>query len=177
MTIVSTIKQEIHDLIDVNEIQSDSIQVIAAIEQSHLSAKNVWSVYTKKPVGQIEFERQVSQAVQNIAEDNPFLSVEAGEISAIDAIKHVPGSYGLDIRPKVFDNITQSWILLDSGSCVTCTTKKPGDSIDPNFRLRSVNGGIIPTYGSEEISVRIGRKEYKIKAIKVVPQRKLSHDN
>ena len=103
--------------------------------------------------------------------------MEPGEISAIDAVNHRQGSYGLDIRPKVFDNKTKSYVLLDTGSCVSCTSKKPGDVVDPNLRLRSVNGGVIPTFGTEEISIRLGRKEYKIDAVKIdIPQQILGWD-
>ena len=44
--------------------------------------------------------------------------------------------------------------------------------MDPKIKLRSVNGGIIPTFGTEELVIRLGRKPYKITAIKAdVPQR------
>ena len=134
-------------MIDINEIQTDSGTFIAAIERCHpLSAKSVWSTYPQKPVAQIEFENLVSEAANAIAEDNPYENVVPGEISAIEAMKFKSGSYGLDIRPKVFDNKTKSWVLLDSGSCVSCEPKQPGDVIDPNFKLKSVNGGSIATF-------------------------------
>lgn len=119
----------------------------------------------------------MSQAVEQIAGDNPFLKVEPGEIDAISALNHKPGSYGLDIRPKVYVAKGKTWTLLDSGSCVSCIPKGPKDKIDPNFRLRAVNGGSIATFGSEEITIRIGRKQYDILAVKVdIPQRKLGWD-
>ena len=165
---------KIYQLIDINEIQSYTSPVIAAIERCQTqSAKNKWSYYTRKPVCQIDFESKVACAATSIAEDNPYLSVLPGEISALDAIKFKPGSYGMDIRPKIYDAISKSWVLLDSGSCVSCTSKKPGDKIDPNFNLKSVNGGIIPTYGQEELEIRLGRKSYTIQAIKVDIQQKI----
>ena len=142
-----------------------------------MSAKNTWSTYPFKPICQSQFENSVKEAVDNVAEDNPYMSVKEGEIAAIDAIRHKPGSYGLDIRPKVFDNISKQWTLLDSGSCVSCIPKTDSDKIDPNFRLRSVNGSTISTFGSETISIRINRKTYDIKAVKVdIPQRILGWD-
>ena len=161
-----------------NEIQYDSSPFVAAIERCQdLSAKNSWSIYPHKPVCQSEFENNVAAAVKKIANDNPYLSVLPGEISAIEALKFKPGSYGLDIRPKVFDSKSKTWILLDSGSCVSCVPKKPGDKIDPNLKLRAVNGGSIATFGTEDIEVRIGRKEYKIEAVKVdIPQKILGWD-
>ena len=104
-----------HSLIDINEIQSDSSPFIATLErcQNNWSDKNVWSCYTSKPHCQVQFEQAVSQAVESIAEDNPYLKVEPGEIAAISALNHKPGAYGLDIRPKVFDNKQKVWTLLD----------------------------------------------------------------
>ena len=82
-----------------------------------------------------------------------------------------------DFRPRVFDNITQTWTLLDSGSCVSCTPKEPGDKIDPSFRLRAVNGNTIPTFGTKKVQIRIGRKQYEIEAIKTdIPQQILGWD-
>ena len=86
-----------------------------------------------------------------IAEDDPYNLIVAGEISAIEAVNHPQGSYGLDSRPKVFDKKSNSWILLDSGSCLSCVPKEPGDVVDSKLKLRSVNGGIIQTYGTKEI--------------------------
>ena len=120
-----------------------------------MSAKNTWSTYTFKPICQSQFENSVKEAIDNIAEDNPYMSVKEGEIAAIDAIRYKPGSYGLDIRPKVFDSISKQWTLLDSGSCVSCIPKTDSDKIDPNFRLRSVNGSTISTFGTETIAIRI----------------------
>ena len=161
------------------ELSSQFEPTIAAIEQSHsLSAKNTWSFYTKKPVSQTEWESLVSLAVTPIAEDNPYIDIKPyQEVSAIDSINFKPGSYGLDIRPKIFDNATKSWILVDSGSCVSCVPKKPGDKVDPNFQLKAVNGGKIATYGTEIVSVRLGRKTYEIEAIKAdVPHKILGWD-
>ena len=37
-------------------------------------------------------------------------SYKAGDfISSIEAMSHSPGENGLDIRPKVFDNMTKAW--------------------------------------------------------------------
>ena len=164
-------------MIDINEIQNDTSPFISALEQCPLTAENTWSFYPTKPICQSQFEANISDAISQVAEDNPFLTVTEGEIAAIDAIKFRPGSYGLDIRPKVFDNKSKTWTLLDSGSCVSIIPRKPTDVIDPSYRLRSVNGSPIHTFGSEVISVRIGRKSYDIEAIKVdIPQRILGWD-
>ena len=92
------------------------------------------------------------------------------EVSAIDAIRN-DQIQGFDIRPKVFDSISKQWVLLDSGSCVSCHPAGPDDVVDPSFKLKSVNGGIIDTYGTKLMTLRIGRKAYSIHAvIAAVPQ-------
>ena len=86
-------------------------------------------------------------------------------ISAIDAINHRSGEFGVDTRPKIYDNVTKQWVLLDSGSCVSCQPAGPNDIIDPSFKLRSVNGGQIDTFGTKTMTLRMGRKTYEIEAI------------
>ena len=166
-------------LIDLDQNESEMFS-IAALEQSRdeLSAKNNWSVYTKKPVSQHHWESMVQEALEPIAEDNPYQMLYPNEeISAISAVNFKPGSFGLDVRPKVYDNLTKTWTLLDSGSCVTCVPKKPGDKPNPNFKLKSVNGSRIETFGHEVIDVRIGRKNYQIQAVKAdVPHKILGWD-
>ena len=49
---------------------------------------------------------------------------------------------------------------------MSCCPKDPGDKIDPAFKLRAVNGQSIPTFGTKILSVRIGRKQYEVEAIK-----------
>ena len=64
------------------------------------------------------------------------------EVSAIEATyRRETGNF--DFRPKVFDVITKSWTLLDTGSCVSCSPVQPGDVEDPNYKLRAVNGETI----------------------------------
>ena len=55
----------------------------------------------------------VSQSLEPVAEDNPYLvSFQAGdEVSALVASNHVPGSRGLDCRPKIFDGIKKDFQL------------------------------------------------------------------
>ena len=99
----------------------------------------------------------------------------SNEISAIEAVSK--GLFEGDIRPKIYDKTSKEWTLLDSGSVVSCIPKKPGDQMDTQFKLRSVNGGSIATFGTEEIVIKLGRKPYKIQAIKAdIPQRILGWD-
>ena len=165
--------QEIQKLIDVNSIETKSDSFFVAAVEHHkptnrLTTREKW--YQK-----YSLDSGFTNA-DPVVEKNLFDDIAVGEeVAAIEAVSQ--GMFAGDIRPKVFDKISQSWTLCDSGSVITCIPRKPEDSIDPSVRLRSVNGGVIPTFGSEEVSVRFGRKTYTIRAIKAdIPQRILGWD-
>ena len=67
---------------------------------------------------------------------------------------------GVDIRPRFWDNISKSWVLVDTGAQVSATMPKPGDIIDPSIRLETVDGSKMPCYGKKTMTFRLGRKEY-----------------
>ena len=126
-----------------------------------------------KPIAQVEWERLVENALEPVANDNPYMSIREGDISAIEAMNHSMGSFGLDVRPKILDKQSNSWILLDSGSAVSCIPKKKEDVMDQSLRLRAVNGNIIPTFGTEMLKIQVGRKSYEIEAVKIDIQQKI----
>ena len=64
---------------------------------------------------------------------------------------------GVDVRPRLVDKKSGVARLIDSGSMITATAKKPGDMPDNSRRLVAVNGSSIQTYGTREIEVKIGR--------------------
>ena len=125
-----------------------------------------WGPYPFKPVCQVQWDQTVTEAVDKIAEDNPYLSYKPGdEVSALEFINWINGAYGQDIRPKLFDNITKSYVLFDTGAMKSCVPKLPSDKINKNFTLRTANGQPMPTYGYRQLSIRIGRKNYDIQAV------------
>ena len=69
-----------------------------------------------------------------------------------------------DIRPRVYDNATNTFYLVDTGS--QCSVLRPveGDSLAPHLRLETVDGSEIPCYGRKQSSVRLGRKTYHFEA-------------
>ena len=75
------------------------------------------------------------------------------------------GHQGVDIRPHFVTKEGQE-ILIDSGSQICAWPADPGDQIDPNIRLKAVNGNQIQCFGYKDIVVKIGRKPYKFRAIK-----------
>ena len=71
----------------------------------------------------------------------------------------------VDVRPRLVDKSTGQSRLIDSGAQITATVRGPEDKPDHSFTLVAVNGSNIPTYGIREITVKIGRKPYKIPAV------------
>ena len=62
-------------------------------------------------------------AIDSVVDINPYLAdVEEGqEIPAVDAVAWVKGSRGgFDCRPKLYDGVSKTWKLCDTGSMVTC---------------------------------------------------------
>ena len=86
--------------------------------------------------------------------------------SASEALKLQSGEEGLDMRPYLFDKNSKEHILMDSGSQVCAWPPEPGDRVDPEMKLKAVNGSQLKCYGYKDVKVRINRKEYGIRAIK-----------
>ena len=55
--------------------------------------------------------------------------------------------------------------MIDSGSQISVTRRRPGDKLDNSLRLVAVNGLKISTYGVREIEVKINRKKYDMPAV------------
>ena len=167
-------------MLDSNELIDESSPVIAAVGQCQQAAvynKNetrdkwlqsyVMSEAYDKYEDIFNVSRASRQSVPSFAHSqSKGTIIKEGEITAIESIAHKQGQFGLDSRPKVFDKSSKQWVLLDSGSVLTCTPKQPGDKIDHSFKLRAVNGGVIPTYGCEKVTLQINRKTYDILAVK-----------
>merc|ERR1712015_28092 len=84
-------------------------------------------------------------------------------IPTVDAV----GWYNenLDIRPRLVDSSSGEARLLDSGAQLSAAKKRPEDTLDNSINLVAVNGSRIPTYGSRELTIKIGRKTYRIPAV------------
>ena len=114
---------------------------------------------------QEKWNQKVSECIASIVDVNPYLSIEPGtEVLAVDATS-LGALSGLDCRPKIFDGVTKTWKLCDTGSMITVVKKGPEDKIDKNKVLQAVNGTAIQCYGHKVIQVRINRKSYEIKAV------------
>ena len=118
---------EIQALIDINELKFDS-PFISEVEWRQNDSEP-WSCYPHKPICQVDWDQMISKEVDKIADDNPFVSLIEGEISAAQSINHKQGSYGMDTRPKVLNKSSNEWTLLDTGSVVSCLPRQSTDIV------------------------------------------------
>ena len=119
-----------------------------------------WGIHPTKPLSQVAFERLVVAAVSPIAGDNGFLPDPPAEISAAEAIVWPDGHRGHDARPKLFDKVSNSWRLMDTGASVSVVPPEEGDKVDSTTLLEAIDGSKIKTYGKKKIFIRLGRKTY-----------------
>ena len=104
-----------------------------------------------------KWEIAVSQALKQAAPINPYLqNLQVGEeIHALEAIAWVKGSQNVDCRPKLYDSLTHTWKLFDTGSAVTVIKKGPSDKIDESKCLKAVNGSLIKSYSQKVINIQL----------------------
>ena len=86
-------------------------------------------------------------------------------VPAIYALHTNPAEAGVDYRPHLFDASLKKHLLLDSGSAVTAFPPEPGDVEQPGMTLKAVNGTKIKCFGTKQVDVKIGRKNYRFQAI------------
>ena len=102
---------------------------ISANPSNKASISEVWGPYPFKPKCQRIWDSQVSDIANKIALVNPYIQHKnpGEEIAAIDAVNWVNGQFGqVDFRPKLYDNITKSHILCDTGADQLCAKTKGG---------------------------------------------------
>ena len=72
----------------------------------------------------------------------------------------------IDMRPHLLDKSSGKYLLLDSGAAVSAIPPDPCDLPDPKMCLKAVNGTRLKSYGFKDLDIKIGRKSYKIRAVK-----------
>ena len=86
-------------------------------------------------------------------------------VSAVEATNWSKQVHNCDIRPRLLDKSTGTYRMIDSGSQITATQRRPDDKVDPTLKLVAVNGSRIDTYGIRELKFKINRKTYQIPAV------------
>ena len=82
-----------------------------------------------------------------------LINVEIGQFETIKTV---------DIRPKVYDQKSCQWILLDTGAATSVFPQNqfPTAKQDEKRVLRAVNGSKIATYGTKQVQLIIDNKTY-----------------
>ena len=113
------------------------------------------------------FNQLTIESIEIAASIDPFQTdlPEGVEIPAVEAVGWTKGHRSCDLRPRLVDGSTGEARLIDTGAQLSATKRLPTDIKDDSVNLVAVNGSRISTYGEREIKVKIGRKEYRIKAI------------
>ena len=95
-----------------------------------------WGEYEFKPECQKAWEEKVTVAALQIAASDDY---------------H-------DFRPKMQDKLSGKFILVDSGAAASCWPVKqfPSAKLDQSVSLQAVNGATLPTYGTQEVTFKIG---------------------
>ena len=99
--------------------------------------------------------------------DLPISDIENYEIIPPEEIVAAALDEGgnFDIRPRVFDNVTKTFSLVDTGSQCSVIRPVQGDALAPHLHLEAVDGSELPCYGKKQHSVRFNRKTYHIEAV------------
>ena len=145
----------------ISSIEESDVPVLASLVEQCQGLE----VKEKQKVQEL-WNLKLAESIEPVAADNPYLPDIVGEeVAALAAVAWTKGSRGVDCRPKVYDSVSKSWKLCDTGSMVTAVKKGPHDKLDETRYLQAVNGSKIQCYGKKEIEVRLGRKTYTIEAI------------
>ena len=161
--------QEIHAIHFENPDESEVISFQAGLDFPEVSSlTNASGSVGKEP--KVSFNCSplgVEMSTQNRAPDgvNPDSNIPVGTFSAAEVYK-APKGENYDMRPHVYDGVTKSLVLWDTGSQVTAYPPDPGDAVDPSLSLKAVNGSVLKCYGYKEVEIQINRKVYQMRAIK-----------
>ena len=145
------------------------------IQNPNIKTENIESDFFSEPDSRqsprVEIQNRwndlVIAALSVAQEVDPFQSdLPAGTVlKAVDALGWSKGHRNCDIRPRLVDKVTGEVRLLDSGSQISVTKRRPEDKVDNSIRLIAVNGSKIETFGVRNIDVKLGRKLCTIPAI------------
>lgn len=125
------------------------------------SQGQVWGLHDEKPKSQIHWEHLLKEACNSVQDYVP--SIPASNNGSVAATK---GNV-TDERPRVYDGISKTWILVDTGAAVSVWPKAwcENVTVDKNRSLLAINGTKIKTYGSRTEGVRFARKGYQMNMI------------
>ena len=123
-------------------------------------------IHTRRSPSSVRNTRNnmVVASLQIASKVNPY-SKDLPVGSVVPSIEAVNWSGTNDIRPRLWDQSSKQFGLIDSGSMISATKKLPSDKEDKTIKLVAVNGSQIKTYGVRDIKIKINCKEYKMPAV------------
>ena len=121
--------QEEIDLYEANEPESDYKFIHS--RQSPNSVKQNWN-------------KLVIASLEKAAKVDPW-SPDLPEGTVVPSVEAVDWSGNGDIRPRLWDQSSGQFRLIDSGSMITATMRLPSDKEDKTLKLVAVNGSPIKT--------------------------------
>ena len=100
-----------------------------------------WGSYTKKPVAQQLWDKEIRR-------------ISAKIVAQLDS--------ATDWRPRIKDQKSGRWALIDSGAAISCWPRKdfPQRTKDHHRALQAVNGSTVPTYGSKVVNLKLENHYY-----------------
>ena len=121
-------------------------------------------IYSGRSPTSVNWNKLVVASIKKAAKVNPYTpDLPVG--SVVPSVEAVNWSGNGDIRPRLWDDSSGQFRLIDSGSMITATKKLPSDKEDKSLKLIAVNGSPIKTYGVRELNIKINRKQYKMPAV------------
>ena len=104
----------------------------------------LWGTYHKKPAAQMDFDRLIIKACQQISASD-------------DTADH-------DFRPRIKDLNSGTYFLIDTGAAQSVLPRymvKEELKLDTDRGLQAVNGTKIPTFGKKTVKVRFNKKVFE----------------
>ena len=97
----------------------------------------------KRGQEQIEFEDRVRAAIEIAAIVDPEAKEPPQFMPTLQAVDWQDGKNNKDTRPRIYDEISKKYHLLDSGAMLSCVPATPEDKVRPDLALEAANGSVI----------------------------------
>ena len=113
------------------------------------------------------FHDSDSESYSSLVKRSPNSEVEVEQeiIPSYEAPVHFDGKNNKDCRPRLRCG-SGTIYLLDSGSMCCVAPAEAGDTVDKSLKLQTVDGSPFDCYGKKQLTIKIGRKQYHIQAVK-----------
>ena len=110
-----------------------------SISSHQTSIYEIWGEYPFKPQCQKQWDQKIKNISLQIADLNPYLKFKkpGDEILAVEAVNWNFSQEQMDFRPKIYNNLSKSYILCDTGAMISCVPKENSDKLNPKTKLKT----------------------------------------